>query len=247
MRASGSLMAGSECPATPIRKVGPRWPLAAATTAGPKRSPGRRLRRSTGPDTLTAARTVAVGRPDRRAHRGHPGLPLLDRRHPGPRSPRARIPREHVAGGATVEGQEGALGDDPAQPVRRLERQDAPPLLPSVAGLDHVELHGLAGLVAQLLERLAGQHPQRPGVRRGLAEARSAGVPTRSGPRRRVTPARAGRAPRPAGAPWPGAARWPPPARRARPARARARRGWRPPDRRPRPGRLRCASPVRSS
>ena len=55
---------------------------AAAATSGPKREPGRRVIRSTGPLMLTAARIRRVGASDRRAHRRHARLALLDRLDP---------------------------------------------------------------------------------------------------------------------------------------------------------------------
>ncbi len=139
--------------------------LAAATTAPPKRAPGCRDRRSTGPETLTAAMTAPSS----------PRTPALTDATPGSRSstdstqpgPADLLPAEHVTGRAAVEGEERALRHDPAQPVGRLEGEHAT----TATLFGHVELHALAGLVAQGLECGPGQRPQGFGARHRVAEA----------------------------------------------------------------------------
>ena len=69
-----------------------------------------------------------------------------------------------MSGRTAIEWKQGAFGNDPAQAVGRLQREDAAPFRARAGGLEDVELDGFAGLVAQLLERLSGQHPQRAGI-----------------------------------------------------------------------------------
>ena len=88
---------------------------AASTTWAPKRSPGRRVSRSTGPLTLTAATTVASP-----ARTG-----ALTDATPASRSStlatqpaRTELARQHAARRSEVERQPRAVGHDPAQGVR---------------------------------------------------------------------------------------------------------------------------------
>ena len=204
----------------PPTAPGRRPPTAACRSARPG-VPGRS--RSIGPDTLTAATTARRVAGTAALTDATPALALLDALDPARSwSPRSRSP----TGGAPVERQRGTHRHDRAQPVGRLERRDADPLV----AVAHVELHALAGRVPQRARARAA--PPRPGAARRPRPGR--GRPgagrARTGPRRRAAPGRGPRAPRPAGGRWPGRARWPP---RARPAcRGRgldARRAPRPP------------------
>ena len=71
--------------------------LAAEITAAPKRSPGARVSRSTGPLTLTAASRLPAPSTDRRADRGHAGLALLHALDP---TGRPELARQHAPGRA---------------------------------------------------------------------------------------------------------------------------------------------------
>ena len=122
--------------------------------------------RSIGPETLTAA-TI------------DPSLDFtgaLTDATPASRSstlathPGAGTTGQCLAGGAGVEREQHALWHDPAQRVRRLQRQDTAPL----GALTHEQLHALAACVAELLERRPRQGRQwvalcrRPPQRRQL-------------------------------------------------------------------------------
>ena len=104
--------------------------------------PGARLSRSTGPLTLTAATTAPAPSTHRRADRRHAGLALLDALDQ-PAGP--SVARQDAPGRADGERQQGALGHDPAQAVRRLQRHHAAPPV----ALAHEQLHALPGVVAQ--------------------------------------------------------------------------------------------------
>ena len=88
--------------------------------------PGARVRRSIGPETLTAADDRAGAVADGRRHRRHARLALLDRLRPT--RPAGTGPtRSTRPGRAPVERQDRADRHDPPQPVGRLERLHAQP------------------------------------------------------------------------------------------------------------------------
>ena len=127
----------------------------AATTSAPNRSPGARVRRSTGPLMLTAAITRPARSTHRGAHRGDAGLTLLDALDPA--AGRDLLAAEHTARRTDVEREEAALGHDPAQRVGRLQRHHAA----TGVALAHVQLHALAARVAQLLHGRRATSPMR--------------------------------------------------------------------------------------
>ena len=188
---------------------------AAAATREPKRRPGWRLRRSTGPLMLTAAMHVAVATEDRRADRRHAGLALLDALDPAVGADGAG---QHPSGRADGQREQRALGDDPAQAVRRLQRHHA---APAVVLADE-QLDALTGLVTQRGQRRAGELGQREPVGGGLAQSDQGATRARTDRRGPVARGRAARARRPGGGPWPGADLSPTAGRRVRPDRPRS-------------------------
>ena len=141
--------------------------------------------------------------------------------HPrGPSSPDSTRPAE-----PSVERQPRALGHDPAQGVRRRERQHASPL----RAFADEELHALAGLVAESRQHGTGQLDEREALGRRAGRAPPAPGRGRTGPRRRAAAARAPRARPPGGERSPAAVRSPAAGRRAWPAARQRRAECRPP------------------
>ena len=104
-----------------------RLSAAAATSSSPKRFPGCRVMRSIGPEMLTAA-TIDGRRPSTGALTdATPDLALLDALDPSVRGRRRRsapCPADPASSGNSTPS-----GHDPAQRVRRLQRQHAAPLV----------------------------------------------------------------------------------------------------------------------
>ena len=171
---------------------------------------------SIGPDTLTAAITLPAASRTGALTDATPGSrssTLSTQPRPRRPSPRSTLPAEPRSSGS-----DGADGDDRAQAraATRARRRT-----PAVA-VAHVELHALARLVAQPLERGAGDLGQRRAVGRGPAqgdEAQAEGEPAVAVAAHEAVGLEGdgqavGRGP--------GRARWPPPARPA-PAGRRSR------------------------
>ena len=77
-----------------------------------------------------------------------------------------RLAAEHTPGRADAEWQQAALGDDPPQRVRRLQRHHTPPRLV----LAHVQLHALPGRLQQGLHRRHRHLAETELLGRGAAE-----------------------------------------------------------------------------
>ena len=88
------------------------------------------------------------------------------------------VTAQHASGRAAVERQQRALRHDPAQPVRRLERHHAAP--PIAVG--DVQLHALAGRVAQRVQRRPGELGERELLLGGAGRGGSARSPRQKRP-----------------------------------------------------------------
>ena len=226
---------------------------AAASRSAAQRAPGRRPIRSMGPDTDTAAITVAAAVAHRRRHARHPGLAF--RRALRPAAP------AHLGQGPV--GELGASAAPPAGWPRRLYASSTLAPEPAVIGsrvptgtvsrrpaggssaatqtragaLAAVQLHALAGDLAQPRQHRRRRRQQRVVDLPGEFGQRGAEPPAarrRRGPAAGALPAR-----RRVGARWRGAGRCGRTVRRARTV-TRPRRAARPPLCRAR----RCRYPV---
>ena len=194
---------------------------AAARTAGACIRPGWRVRRSSGPETETAAITLPEGErtgadteatPASRSPTdcAQPRLRIAGERGGG--EGRVLQPlvhqlgvlpgQQHLGGGPGAHRQLRADGDGVAQPRGALGRGHADPVVTLAAP----QLGGLAGDVAQPRQHRAGGGEQ-PVLAGGRARARRAGDRARTGPARRAPPAGGARARRPGGGRWDGRVR----------------------------------------
>ena len=102
------------------------------------------------------------------AHRSHARLPFCDGRNP---RFTAEFTEQHSAAGALIEGEDGAGGNDGAQPMGRLQRRKTH----SGITLTHEQLGRLARLVAKTGKRGTGGLGKGPPGSCGLAEGDETG------------------------------------------------------------------------
>ena len=137
------------------RSPTPRRPPPARSGTGTARHPLDRTADADG------GQDPRVGAGDRRAHRRHARLALFDRLDP---TEIAELARQHTPGRAEVERQEGTLAHDPTQAVWRRQRHGT---TASVTFAD-VELHALAGVLAQRHQARAGEAGGKSALLEGL-------------------------------------------------------------------------------